>query len=377
MDAEARSSRIPRLALAALGIAVGLLAGEGALRLAGSGREAGTLRSLHEPRPDRPWLYGLRAGADLRLDATRSVRYRINADGFRDRPRARIPPHGAWRAVVLGDSVAFGYGVEQEATFPARLERLLSRGAPAEVLNLAVNGYNPYNEARLLEGVGLAYAPRLVLAQFCVNDLNDPTLHFDAQTRLELGAIPDAAYPDPAARRPPARWPARICRASRLCARLVALLPSADRSQRELLASVAPPARLGPADREWLRARYGEMAAAAAGAAAEFALVVFPHRAQLDPAAGPGVERDLVELGREAGWPVLDLLPELRAAAGGGGAPLFLDAWHPSAEGHRVAAESIAARLLDLGLAPRAPAGQRGVGAAEPPASLRSTAPRS
>src|SRR5262245_50680098 len=156
MDAKPRSSPLLRLGLAALGIAVGLLAGEGALRLAGGEREAGTLRALHEALPDRPWLYGLRPGADLRLDATGDVRYRINADGFRDPPRNRRPEPGAWRAVVVGDSIAFGYGVEQEDAFPARLERLLSRpGAPAEVLDLAVNGYNPYTEARLLEGVGL------------------------------------------------------------------------------------------------------------------------------------------------------------------------------------------------------------------------------
>src|SRR5262245_52901940 len=148
MDAEARSSPGLRLGLLALGIALGVGGVELGLRLAGAERDAGTLRALHEPRPDRAWLYGLRPGASARMDATGDVLYTINADGFRDRPREKVPPRGTWRAVVLGDSVAFGYGVEQEATFPARLERLLSRaGAPAEVLNLAMNGYNPYNAA--------------------------------------------------------------------------------------------------------------------------------------------------------------------------------------------------------------------------------------
>lgn len=374
MDADARSSPGLRLGLVALGIALALGGGELALRLAGPERDAGTLRSLHEPRPDRPWLYGLRPGARVRVDATGDVLYTINADGFRDRPREKVPPRGTWRAVVLGDSVAFGYGVEQEATFPARLERLLSRaGAPAEVLNLAVNGYNPYNEARLFEDVGGAYAPRLVLVQFCVNDLNDPSLHFDAQTRLGLGEIPDEAYPDPAARRPLPGWPARICLASRLCSRLLA--PGA-RSERDVLALLAPPARLGPREREWLRARYDEIAQAASAAGARFAVVAFPHRAQLEATAGDGLERDLAALGEEAGWPVLDLLPGFRAGAARG-VPLFLDAWHPGAEGHRLAAELVAAQLEELGLAPPGSGPQGGAPASDPPASIRSTAPRS
>ena len=50
----------------------------------------GSLRDLHELRPDRRWLFGLRPGAETTLEATGSIRYRINAQGFRDQPRA---PH--------------------------------------------------------------------------------------------------------------------------------------------------------------------------------------------------------------------------------------------------------------------------------------------
>ena len=102
--------------------------------------------------------------------------------------------------------VAFGYGVEMQQTFPKRMEaqlearRSTARTAGAthiEVLNLGVSGYNPYTEAALLADVGPSYQPDLVLVQFCINDLNDPTLHFNVQARLHMGTIPDAAYPEP------------------------------------------------------------------------------------------------------------------------------------------------------------------------------------
>jgi lysophospholipase L1-like esterase len=351
MPRTIRSTAFARAALVVFGIALGGLAGEVGLHLLGAGSAAHTLRALHQPLPGSPWLFGLRPGVEVRLDATGEVSYRINADGFRDPERARVPPPGVFRIAVLGDSLAFGYGVEREAAFPALLERLLSRPEiPVEVLNLGVNGFNPYTEARLFEGVGLAYAPRLVLVQFCVNDLNDPTLHFDAQTRLALGAIPDAAYPDPSARGASRGWPGRLCDASLVCSRLRDLLPAGGAARRAQTRALAPAVGLGEREHAWLAARYGEIAAAATGAGARFAVVVFPHRAQLDASAPDGLQRDLAALAREAGWPLLDLLPAFRAAAPD--PPLFLDAWHPSAEGHRVAAEAIAARRDELGLPP-------------------------
>jgi lysophospholipase L1-like esterase len=363
-----------RATLAAVASALALFIAELTLRVAASVGARGTLRALHEPRPDRAWLYGLRPGADERLEATGAVRYRINADGFRDPLRSRQAAPGTRRLVVLGDSLTFGYGVEQNDAFPARLERLLSRpGAPAEVLNLGVNGYNPYNEARLLEEVARTYTPTLVLAQFCVNDLHDPTLHFDVQTRDRLIAIPDAAFPDPSVRRPRPGTAQRLCRTSRLCALLEDRIGASLRSEspeQALLALLAPPERLRQRDREWLRARWGEMAAEAERIGARFAIVVFPYREQIASQSAAQLQQDLADLGRMAGWPVIDLLPAFRSTFTGGERSLFLDAWHPSAEGHRVAAEVIASRLGELQLLP--PGAIQG-GADSTPGSLADT----
>jgi lysophospholipase L1-like esterase len=355
--------RAGHAALALGSVAATLLAAEAVLRLLPPHSDPG-LRALHELRPERPWIYGLRPGAEAIFSTPGAgpVSYRINPDGFRDRRHARAKPAGVYRILVLGDSLAFGYGVAQEAAFPERMERALGPGV--EVLNLGVGGYNPYTEAALLADVGLSYEPDLVLVQFCSNDLNDPTLHFDAQTRLHFAAIPDAAFPDPSARgrSSPALLPwLGWCRGLRLCARLDAALlalrtPPDERTQ--LLALVSHAELPDGAVREWLAARYAEMAAGAASIGASFALLAFPFEAQVESGTGDSLQRELVALGDARGWKTVDLLPAFRAAAARSAEPLFLDAWHPSAAGHRVAAEAILDALRREGLLP---------GAADPP----------
>jgi len=331
-----------------------LLLAEGLLRWLPVARSDAGLRGLHELRPEDPWIYGLRPGARHTLEASGDIVYAINQDGYRG-PRLPVAkPAGVFRILVLGDSLAFGYGVAEEATFPRRLEHALALRSPAQVLNFGVGGYNPYNEAAFFAGRGVRYSPDLVLLQFCINDLNDPTLHFDAQTRLHLGAIPDAAYPDPAQRREAASelgggW--RQCRRLRVCALIddawLALREPA-RNAASVQATFAPREIPPGPSRRWLAARYREIAGEAAAIGARFAVVIFPYRDQLAGRASGRVQAQLAALAREQGFEVIDLLPSFRRAAAGGNGSLFLDAWHPTAAGHEVAAEAIHAQLEAL-----------------------------
>ena len=353
-----------RLALLLLGVVAGLGGTELVLRLLPRA-SAHDLRALHELRPDRPWLFGMRPGAEMRGPG--GARYEVNADGFRDRRYARPKAAGTFRIVVLGHSIAFGWGVAQEDTYPKLLEARLAAlvpAAPVEVPNLSVSGYNPYTQAALFADVGTGYQPDLVLVEFCINDLNDPTLHFDAQTTLRLGTLPDAAFPDAELRHPlppPPSLTERVCRWSRLCALVAdhaAPLPDAA-LLRDALATHDDPSE---AELAWLRARYDEIAAAAAASGARFAVAVFPYATQVDGRAPARVQEHLTALGRQAGWTTIDLLPAFRAAARPG-TPLFSDPWHPTAAGHRVAAEAILARLRCQGLLPLTAE----AGCAEPP----------
>jgi lysophospholipase L1-like esterase len=350
-----------RLLLGFASLFVALAAAEAWLR-SGPSQRGVDLAALHETQAGSPWLYRLRPGAEL--SAADGIRYRINAEGFRDRPRARPKPAGVYRVIVLGDSIAFGYGVSSEDAFPARLERGLARAGPTpriEVLNFGVNGYNPYNEAALVEQLAPVYGPDLVLVQFCVNDLNDPTLHFDASTAQTLGALPALAFPNPGARLPPAPEHGaarRACAPQDLCARMRALLrrawPAFDAAT--VAATFAP--RDGAehvVEWSWLRERYAGIAATAASRGARFGVIVFPYAGQLERGDAALAQPELARLGAEHGWETIDLLRAFRDAQARGGGPLLFDLWHPTAAGQAVAAEAIGRELVCRGLVPVAP----------------------
>ena len=346
-----------RLALILLGTVVGLGTAEAALRILALVRPAEGLRALHEARPDRPWLFGLRPGAEARIAHTGDVLYTINAAGFRDRPYPTQKPAGTFRVVVMGDSIAFGYGVRLEDSFAKRLERELATRAgtqPIEVLSLGVNGYNPYTEAALLADVGVRYQPDLVLVAFCINDLNDPTMHFDAQTVLRLGDLPDLAFPDPAVRRRPGppSLATRLCALSRLCS----LLPGGAAQPLDpgtLAAGLVSYDRPSVTQLGWLRDRYADMAATARTVGARFAAVVFPNSTQIDGKGSDDIDRDIAALGDAGGWQTIDLLAAFRRGRDAG--PLFIDVWHPTAAGHRIAADALAVALPCKRLVPVPP----------------------
>jgi hypothetical protein len=107
------------------------------------------------------------------------VVYRTNKEGFRDdRDYSYEKQSGRKRAVVLGDSFAFGVGVENRETFA----KLLEAETPYEVFNLGVSGYDPGQYLLLLKGTGLRYNPDLiVIALYLGNDISDLLLdHYSA-----------------------------------------------------------------------------------------------------------------------------------------------------------------------------------------------------
>jgi lysophospholipase L1-like esterase len=116
---------------------------------------------------------GLRAG-DAHFDPLHEG-FTTNAHGFRDVETALAKPAGELRIVALGDSTTAGNGVpELENTWPKRLERRFAEAGrgDVQVLNLGVGGYQPLQEARLLELRGLAFEPDLVLVLLSLNDLD-------------------------------------------------------------------------------------------------------------------------------------------------------------------------------------------------------------
>jgi hypothetical protein len=100
---------------------------------------------------------------------------RINSAGFRDRERQVRKPPGTYRIAVLGDSVAFGWGVKVKSRFSDVLETFLNDEAPTsstryECLNFAVPGYNSVMELATLRDCGMRYEPDALVLCLVSND---------------------------------------------------------------------------------------------------------------------------------------------------------------------------------------------------------------
>ena len=90
-----------------------------------------------------------------------------NSSGFRARERAYDKGERK-RIVVLGDSTAWGWGVESGERFSDILEKRLNGW---EVINLAQAGYSTDQELLVLETEGLKYHPDIVILLFDRNDV--------------------------------------------------------------------------------------------------------------------------------------------------------------------------------------------------------------
>lgn len=86
-------------------------------------------------------------------------------------------PADMLRIVGLGDSGMFGWNVDQDQDYLSVLEERLQQeggGLRYEVLNLAVPGYNSYQELEMLRDRGLAFRPDVVIVGWCDNDFGLP-----------------------------------------------------------------------------------------------------------------------------------------------------------------------------------------------------------
>jgi lysophospholipase L1-like esterase len=99
---------------------------------------------------------------------------RINHLGFRG-PELTLPkPKDRFHLVVLGDSITFGAGVNDDETFCAQLEQMLRQKFSDRefvVINCGVSGYDTRQEAILFHRFAPSLQPDLVLVAFYFNDL--------------------------------------------------------------------------------------------------------------------------------------------------------------------------------------------------------------
>ena len=161
---------VERLSLVAVSMIVALLISEGIVRIVGLKGTFLTRGALHSNDPDAGWICYPNLDARFCLPGSFNVGVVCNSRGLRDSEKDFAKPPGTRRIVVLGDSSMWGYGVENEEMFSTILQELIPG---TETVNLGVNGYSTVQELVRFETEGLRYEPDLTVLAFCWNDLED------------------------------------------------------------------------------------------------------------------------------------------------------------------------------------------------------------
>jgi len=94
---------------------------------------------------------------------------KINHEGFRGAIIAQEKK--AKRIFFIGDSMIFGFGLNEKQTLPVQLQNIARKDMELEVLNAGVIGYNTRQERIVLEKKLLDYNPDVVILGFCQNDI--------------------------------------------------------------------------------------------------------------------------------------------------------------------------------------------------------------
>jgi lysophospholipase L1-like esterase len=137
--------------------------------------------------PSRRWQGG---GFAVRYDAT------TDRLGYRRVGADTTPPADALRLLFVGDSFVFGDGVQDDDTWPARLQALLACDRPVVVYNAGVPG-GSLPEAIAMTERARVLEPHAIVGEITLqNDLRDlagPTYWSQMEARRRAGPLRDVA----------------------------------------------------------------------------------------------------------------------------------------------------------------------------------------
>jgi lysophospholipase L1-like esterase len=257
-----------------------------------------------------------------------------NAHGFMDAERTLEKPPGTYRIVLIGDSVAQGQGVPRDARFGTLLEAELNARDPTshyEVVHLALTGYSTRQQLIVLEALGLAHQPDLLLWSYVLNDPAHPVFHDANGEAGRYFFAPDWHLPQFLrkswfqARENVVRW-ARGC----------------DRDFHATLHCVY---------RDQVVTNLGALAALTNAAHVPTVLLIHPLLGDESFASyrARWIHADIAQIARTLGLDVIDLLDAVqdhRPADLAQKTADRVDPWHPNALGHRLFADYLVERLL-------------------------------
>ncbi|MEM7199948.1 MAG: SGNH/GDSL hydrolase family protein [Planctomycetota bacterium] len=314
---------------------------------------------------------------NYRLSANPALRYElvpgsrdgdgvINQAGLReDRDYHERKPGGVFRIACVGDSICYGFGVDQADCFPQQLERLLAALAPGrcEVLNFGVPAYNAGQIVEIATQKALRYDPDLLIYAYCLNDPQEYSLQFEgllAQLtpaeqhltgrrlarsllddsrllRLGLYAWRRVWYDDPRPDTEPEFWSDD---------------PQAVSMQAGQHAQYYRALHRTPATWDPTGAALDALADLSATHGVAVLTAVFPVCVELVDHPLRDVHEWLQQECTRRGFAVLDLHAPFLAFARVEDPEPCCDQLHPSAPGHRFTAVAMLRRLIDLGLVP-------------------------
>lgn len=321
---------LPKLALLCASLLMSLAVGEVALRIM-IARGVVSLDPAAFPlvphrsapiRSDNPVLF-------WELDPADSF---INEDGFGDRKFERTRTPGTVRIVVLGDSVAFGYGVDPDESFPKALERELNSMQPGhEVLNFGVGGYNTVQEVEFYRVKAREWKPDVILLSYVLNDAMKPG--------NVLVAVRDKAN----------RAKARTPRPKIFDFVRLRLRPK-ERTHRGGPAAVYVHDHFKPGYWRELGAIFADLAALAESDGARVAIAIVPVLSHLGDYPFTAIHRRIASQARRSGFAVFDLLEDLRGRDASALRFSEADLTHPNAAGHAAIAYALAGHLAREGM---------------------------
>jgi len=126
---------------------------------------------------DSEKVFGLRSNNDSYYHGGH---FTTNSHGLRGQEISLEKPENTVRVLVVGDSVSFGHGVNDDQIFSYVLEQSLNEylveqkvAVAAEVINTSVPGNSPFQEYHDMKR-GLAFSPDIIVLQITLNDIIEP-----------------------------------------------------------------------------------------------------------------------------------------------------------------------------------------------------------
>lgn len=230
------------------------------------------------------------------------------------------------RLLILGDSCAFGVGVNDDQTWPADLQRRCDDAKlDIEIINAGVPGYTAFQGRRFLEANIDSIRPDVVLACFGFNDSDSWASRSDLETARQVGRLSwDSAL----------IWSRAYSQLKKSVVALRAPRAPTDSSGRS---------RLNP--REFLD-ELETIRQLAAKHQASIAFVIWPYEDQVRAKSviHESYQRLVVAYSRKTSTPCIDLLPAFINQQ----APLFVDHVHANPSGCRTAAAGVFEALPTL-----------------------------